>query len=39
MGLLTVNAVNPGDLTENDVSLMQIIAALLGTTIGMANPR
>lgn len=37
VGLLTVNAVNPGELTENDVSTMQIIAALLGTAIGMAG--
>lgn len=39
VGLLTVNAVEPGDLTENDVSIMQIIAGLLGTAIGMANSR
>lgn len=37
VGLLTVNAVNPGDLSENDVTSMQVIASLIGTAHGMAT--
>lgn len=36
-GLLTVNAVEPGSLSENDVKTMRIIASLIGTAIGMTR--
>mgnify|MGYP000851691049 CR=1 FL=1 len=36
-GLLTVNAPKPGDLTEEDVGTMRVIASLVGTAIGMAK--
>ncbi len=36
-GLLTVNAVDPGSLSENDVKTMRIIASLIGTAIGMTR--
>lgn len=37
VGLLTVNAPKPGDLTEEDVGTMRVIASLVGTAIGMAK--
>lgn len=37
VGLLTVNAPKPGDLTENDVGSMQVMAGLLGAALGMAG--
>lgn len=37
VGLLTVNAPHPGDLTDDDAGTLQVIAALLGTALGMAD--
>lgn len=37
VGLLTINAPKPGDLSNNDVLTMQVMAGLLGTALGMAN--
>jgi GAF domain-containing protein len=39
VGLLTVNAPKPGDLTTDDVGTLQAIAGLLGCALGMAGLR
>lgn len=38
VGMLTINAPTPGDLTQEDVGTMQVIAALLGTALAVAGP-
>ncbi|WP_448062843.1 GAF domain-containing protein [Cellulomonas hominis] len=39
VGLLTVNAPKPGDLSEDDVGTMWVIAGLVGAAIGIADGR
>jgi GAF domain-containing protein len=37
-GILTLNAPNPGDLTDEDVGVMLVIASLLGAAYALAAP-
>ncbi|MFV0634619.1 GAF domain-containing protein [Demequina sp.] len=36
-GLLTINSPKAGDLSDEDVTVMQVIASLMGTAIGMSR--
>jgi GAF domain-containing protein len=37
VGLLTINAPTPGDLTRDDVDTLLMIAALLGNVLGLVE--